>query len=200
MAITAQIHRIKNKIHRENPSRLKNLKLMIKKMSQPAVPMTSLLNDQKLHAVSTAYHTLDITLQTLPAASQQPIAVKPEDKLSVATAIMLTHNLSQLPVLRDKRHILGYISWKTIGEAQALGQACELVSDCTDARVIVLSASSPLTTAVQHIIDAQFIMVKDDKRHDCRSDHLARYFTSVLSHCASFRTYQANQTCYSDDS
>jgi predicted transcriptional regulator len=110
--------------------------------------------------VKTDYDSMTARLIHLDAANQVPLFVKPESQVKEAIAKMLSHDYSQLPVMKNDRDAIGFISWKTIGEAQALGEACELVSDCFKAGVQVLDSSTPLTDAIDQIIKYDFIMVK----------------------------------------
>lgn len=107
----------------------------------------------------TDYDSMTARLVHLDASNQVPLSVKRESPLKEATAKMLANDYSQLPVMKDERNVIGFISWQTIGEAQALGKPCELVSQCMKAGVQILESSTPLTDAIDQIIKHEFIMV-----------------------------------------
>jgi len=109
----------------------------------------------------TDYDSMTVRLVHLDAANQKPIFVKPESPIKEATAKLLANDFSQLPVMKNDREVIGFISWQTIGEAQVLGGVCELVKDCLKKGVQVLDSSTPLTDAIDQIIKHDFIMVRE---------------------------------------
>lgn len=112
----------------------------------------------------TDYDSMTARLVHLDAANQTPLSVKPESPIKEAIAKMLSNDYSQLPVMKNEREVIGFVSWQTIGEAQALGEDCELVSHCFKQGVQVLEATTPLTDAIDQIIKHDFIMVRERSR------------------------------------
>ncbi|MBB1329668.1 CBS domain-containing protein [Pseudoalteromonas sp. SR43-7] len=109
----------------------------------------------------TDYDSMTARLVHLDAANQTPLYVKPESPIKEAIAKMLANDYSQLPVMKNDREVIGFISWQTIGEAQALGEKCDLVSHCYKSGVQILEATTPLTDAIDQIIKHDFIMVRE---------------------------------------
>lgn len=112
----------------------------------------------------TDYDSMTARLVHLDAANQKPLCVKPESSIKEAMAKMLANDFSQLPVMKHEREVIGFISWQTIGEANALGKKCVLVSECMKTEVQVLDYKTPLTEAIDQIIKHEFIMVRDYKK------------------------------------
>lgn len=104
-------------------------------------------------------------IRDLPAAKREPVSVKKDDKLSVALTKMMTHNFSQLPVLRNRHSLEGVISWQAIGERLALGQQVnptEKVQNYMTKAVPPLRHYTSLTESIEKIIEYEFILVKDE--------------------------------------
>lgn len=101
-----------------------------------------------------------VRLRDLRAAGQEPVFVQRDQPLQTATTLMLRHGFSQLPVMPNEREIFGYISWRTIGEAVALGNTPAIIEDCTERAVRVLSPTIALTDAVDDIMNENFVMVR----------------------------------------
>ncbi len=110
------------------------------------------------------YDSMTARLVHLDAANQTPISVKPESTVAEAIAKMLTNDFSQLPVMKDDRTAVGFISWQSLGEATALGKECKNVSQCMKEGVQVLKSSTSLTDAIDQIIKHEFIMVEGVKK------------------------------------
>ncbi len=106
------------------------------------------------------YEALIARLGHLDAANQSPVSVGRDQAIGVATALMLRHDFSQLPVMRNERDIEGVISWRTIGEAIALGGTPEFVRDCMERKVRTLKPDIPLTDAIDEIVRHEFVMVQ----------------------------------------
>lgn len=106
------------------------------------------------------YEALIARLGHLDAANQRPVSVKRDHALGIATALMLRHDYSQLPVMRNEREIEGVISWRAIGESIALGGAPEYVRDCMETKVRTLKPDIPLTDAIDEIVCHEFVMVQ----------------------------------------
>lgn len=106
------------------------------------------------------YEALIARLGHLDAANQTPVSVKRDQEIGVATTLMLRHDFSQLPVMRGEREIEGVVSWRTIGEATALGGSPRHVRDCTEPQVRTLKPDLPLTDAIDEIVRHEFVMVR----------------------------------------
>ena len=116
--------------------------------------------DETAKAEAPTYDALIARLAHLNAANQVPASVSRDQALEVATTIMLRHDFSQLPVMRNEREVEGFISWRTVGEARVLGHTPKAVRDCMERRVRVLDANTPLTDAIHAIVENEFIMVR----------------------------------------
>lgn len=106
------------------------------------------------------YEALIARLGHLDAANQTPVSIKRDQKIDAATALMLRHDFSQIPVMRNERDIDGVISWRTIGEAIALGGTPEFVRECMETKVRILKPDIPLTDAIDEIVRNEFVMVR----------------------------------------
>ena len=61
----------------------------------------------------------DATLRvdSLPAASNSPVTVTPDDEVSKAKTLMAANDFSQIPVITGVRDVKGIVTWKSIGSA-----------------------------------------------------------------------------------
>jgi len=100
-------------------------------------------------------------LRDLPAASHPPTRVTRDTDLKEAITIMMGNDFSQLPVMQGDRTVDGYISWRSIGEAFAVGKECKLVRDCMASPAKILEDGEPLLNAVKIIAEADFVLVKN---------------------------------------
>lgn len=98
-------------------------------------------------------------IDTLEAAHNKPISVKPTDPISAATTVMQIHDFSQLPVMETDFKVNGIISWKTIGMRTALGKECQIVRHCMDPAVEV-AADARLFDAIGDISDHGYVLVR----------------------------------------
>ncbi|MEZ5993596.1 MAG: CBS domain-containing protein [Planctomycetota bacterium] len=105
----------------------------------------------------------------LAAASQDPVYVAKEDPIGKALGLMIEHDYSQLPVMRvsgrgksssSGTRLDGYISWRSVGEAFALGKEPKFVSHCMKAKVPTLTPETRLTAAIELVIREQFVMIE----------------------------------------
>ena len=102
-------------------------------------------------------------LRDLRAASNPPVYVNRDTKLSEALTKMMMNDFSQLPIIQGERTVEGYISWRTIGEALALKRECNTVRDCMEKSVTILDDTEPLLNAVNVIAKKDFILVRNSK-------------------------------------
>jgi len=102
-------------------------------------------------------------LRDLRAASNPPVYVHRDTKLSEALTKMMINDFSQLPIMQGERTVEGYISWRTIGEALALKRECNTVRDCMEKSVTILDDTEPLLNAVNVIAKKDFILVRNSK-------------------------------------
>jgi CBS domain-containing protein len=79
--------------------------------------------------------------------------------LDQAVTLMIYHNFSQLPIMSGEKSVEGIVSWKSIGQALALGKKCNIVSDCKD-DAIVLDYDEPLFKAFKIIHEKEVVLVK----------------------------------------
>ena len=109
-------------------------------------------------------------VDSLEAAHNKPTCVKSGDKLNVATALMLLHDYSQLPVIdnnrTDKNHeVKGVISWQSIGARLGLERECEYVRQCMEPAAqipkVEIHKESPLFEAIGIIADQGYVLVRD---------------------------------------
>jgi CBS domain-containing protein len=63
----------------------------------------------------TIYTDPTYRISKLAAASNKPVSVAPDESLERATALMLTHDFSQLPVMTSDREVKGIITWNSVG-------------------------------------------------------------------------------------
>ena len=101
-----------------------------------------------------------IRIGILDAAKREPISVKPDAPLNVATTIMQLKDFSQLPVMENKRDVKGVVSWKSISARILLGRDCESVRHCMDPAQVIDSAM-PLLDAVDVIRRHDYVLVRD---------------------------------------
>lgn len=95
----------------------------------------------------------------LSAANRPPIRVKPDDPLNLAVTLMLTNDISQLPVMSADDDVNGVISWHSVGSRIAIGKKCLKVRDCMD-KCVEISADLSLFDAIDQIISAQYVLVR----------------------------------------
>ena len=98
----------------------------------------------------------------LGAANRKPTAVKPDDRLEVATEIMRSKDFSQLPVMSSDSEVEGMITWKSIGERASTGSPCQFVRECMDGSVNVMSINSPLLDATKDVANGYVLVRGED--------------------------------------
>jgi len=99
-------------------------------------------------------------IHMLPAANQKPVSINRDAPLRDAVTLMLLHDYSQLPVMPNDHSVQGLISWKSVGNVQALGRRCEFVRDCMDTEVAILKADFPLVSALDLIAKREVVLVR----------------------------------------
>ena len=104
-------------------------------------------------------------VDSLEAAHRKPMCVNSGDKLNVATALMLLHDYSQLPVMDNDHDVKGIISWKSIGARLALERECEYVRQCMEQEAqipkVEIPKEAPLFEAISVIAEQGYVLVRD---------------------------------------
>lgn len=98
-------------------------------------------------------------ISRLEAAHHTPISVKPNDELTKAITMMLTHDFGQLPVMTTPRGVKGIISWQSIGSRLGLAVPGQHVKDFTDP-VRVVDDDSSLNEAITIVSREGCVLVK----------------------------------------
>lgn len=99
----------------------------------------------------------------LPAANQPLFSVTPNSTLQQAVTLMLTNNVSQLPVMTSEREVKGMISWSSIGARLAVGNQAEAVSHYME-KHRELSADVSIIAAVAMIAEHDYVLIRDDQK------------------------------------
>lgn len=99
-------------------------------------------------------------LAQLAAANRVPVSIGRDETIAVAVTKMLAFGYSQLPVMQGERSVDGFISWQTIGTAQARETAPKFVRDAMNRSVSILKADTPLIDAVHAIVANEFVLVE----------------------------------------
>lgn len=60
------------------------------------------------------------------------VSVAPTTSLAEAVTKMLLHDFSQLPVMSNPKSVQGFVTWRSIGKALALGHTPKKVDDCME--------------------------------------------------------------------
>lgn len=107
-------------------------------------------------------------LLLIQAANKTPCYIDNSEPIDKAITLLMLHHYSHLPVTnKGLRGIVGYVSWKTIGEARANGVESKQVKDYVDKRCDVLTLDTPLLTAIDHVYKNGFILVKNGAEELC---------------------------------
>jgi CBS domain-containing protein len=99
----------------------------------------------------------------LPAANQPLFSVKPNSTLQQAVTLMLTENVSQLPVMTTERDVKGMISWSSIGSRLAVGNQSDSVSHFMEQHR-ELSSDVSIFSAVSLIAEHDYVLIRDSDR------------------------------------
>lgn len=106
-----------------------------------------------------------VRVKSLKSANVLVADVQPESNLVEAVTIMQVNSFSQLPVTKSKGgDLLGYISWESIGIAQANGVRSEKVKDYYVKDFKILSLDTPIIDAFHTVIDNEFAFVVNDHK------------------------------------
>ena len=109
-----------------------------------------------------------LRVAVLERAHIVPVYVSNSDKLIKAVTIMRMNNYSQLPVTNNgRRGLCGYISWKTIGEAQANGVQSDLVKVYVQPIERPLTLETPLLDAIKYVHNNEFAILEDKTNQIC---------------------------------
>lgn len=106
-------------------------------------------------------------LKIVHSAIKNVITITNDSDLVKATTLMKLKGYSQLPVVSNANskkvnNIIGYISWKTIENANATS---DKVSDYICKDKCILHRNTPLIEAIETIIEQGFAIIEDDN-HD----------------------------------
>lgn len=99
----------------------------------------------------------------LPAANQSLFRVSPNSTLCEAVTLMLTNNVSQLPVMTSEREVKGMISWSSIGSRLAVNNKSDLVSHYMESHY-ELSSDVSIFSAIGLIAEHDYVLVRDGER------------------------------------
>lgn len=97
----------------------------------------------------------------LKAANNMPKCVNPEDLLCYAVTIMMECDFSQLPVMTTPRALKGLISWKSIGQALALGVEGKKVQDFMGHAPPILCNTVSIFSIIDQIKQDDCVIVSD---------------------------------------
>lgn len=96
----------------------------------------------------------------LASANKPPASVKPDDLISKAITLMITHDYSQLPVMTSDREVKGVISWSSLGSQIALGKECKYVRECMVPHKEI-SSDTYIFSAVDDIIANEYVLIRN---------------------------------------
>ena len=106
-----------------------------------------------------------VKIKMIEAANVAPVYVKNDDSLQKAITLMQLHDYSQLPVSTSNlRNVCGYISWKTIVNAQARGVNSDKVKDYKATDIHKLSDDTPILEAIKDVFKYEFVFVENSSR------------------------------------
>lgn len=99
----------------------------------------------------------------LPAANQRLFKVAPNSTLGEAVTLMLTNNVSQLPVMTSDREVKGMISWSSIGSRLAVENKSDSVSHFME-RHYELGSDISIFSAIALIAEHDYVLVRDSEK------------------------------------
>jgi CBS domain-containing protein len=99
----------------------------------------------------------------LPAANQPLFTVTPNSTLQQAVTLMLTNNVSQLPVMTSEREVKGMISWSSVGSRLAVGNQSDSVSHYMETHR-ELNANVSIFAAIAIIAEHDYVLIRDDQK------------------------------------
>lgn len=99
-------------------------------------------------------------IKLLPAANNTPESIPKDALLREAITLMMMNNYSQLPIMNGSRHVVGAITWETIGYGLTNGNQSEKAIDYVEKNIVILDYETPLLEAISTIIENQFALIK----------------------------------------
>ncbi len=99
-------------------------------------------------------------MSRLASANKTPISVNPDSTLQEAVHLMMLHDFSQLPVMRNERDVKGIVSWHSIGFRKLAGHPSDVVRDYMDQHREI-RADASLFEAIPLIVEHQYVLVRD---------------------------------------
>lgn len=105
---------------------------------------------------------VSLRVKDLPSARGGVVSVGPDDTLTEATTLMMSHGYSQLAV-KDGALLRGAITWESISAATARGDDDDLRA-CLHESPEVIRADDELLTQVHRIRSAGFAFVENEAR------------------------------------
>lgn len=109
-----------------------------------------------------------LRVRILEEANKTPIFIPNDSPLQEAITLMRLYDYSQLPVTTNgRRGLCGYISWHSIGIAQANGVNTGIVKDYKLPIERTLKLDVPLLEAVKYVYQKEFAIVEDDSKQIC---------------------------------
>lgn len=109
-----------------------------------------------------------LRVRILEEANKPPIFIPNDSPLQEAITLMRLYDYSQLPVTTNgRRGLCGYISWHSIGIAQANGVNTGIVKDYKLPIERTLKLDVPLLEAVKYVYQKEFAIVEDDSEKIC---------------------------------
>jgi len=122
-------------------------------------------------------------IQDIPSASAGVTSVTPDQTLAFARGLMIEHEYSQLPVMASELDLIGYVSWRTIAEAQ-IRQSMITLADAVKRHPRVVRSDDILLSHVRDIDDAGFVFVRGRNDRICgivTSADLSYQFTDLTT-------------------
>jgi CBS domain-containing protein len=105
-------------------------------------------------------------INSLPSANREPVSVPPDATIQQVTAVMMSNDFSQIPVMIGQRDLKGVVSWKTIGSRLAHKKSVLCARDCME-DATVLSASEPLFSAISVVAEKDYVFIQASDRVIC---------------------------------
>ncbi len=100
-------------------------------------------------------------VDSLTAAHNNPVCVKPDDTVIRAITVMRMECFSQLPVMTTKHVVKGVISWRSIGKVYADGRNPERVRECMEEPQEIRTKTT-LADAVDAIWKHDYVIVRGE--------------------------------------
>ena len=101
-----------------------------------------------------------VRVASLAAANRGVVSVSINDKLDIATTLMLFENYSQLAVMQGARDVKGVISWESIARRSMQSPPPSTVKDCMiEARTV--NATDALFDTLREVEQYGYVLVRD---------------------------------------